>query len=49
MHHMDANKTHREKAWWELHKKDTSYLQQILEIKSTETTATYLPSHKTSK
>ena len=33
------NKTHREKARWELHKNDTSYFEQILEAKPHETTA----------
>ena len=28
---MDANKTHREKATWELHKNSMSLLEQILE------------------
>ena len=31
MHRMDTNKTHGEKATWELHKNDTSYFEQILE------------------
>ena len=31
MHHMDAEKRHREKAWQELHKNATSYIEQILE------------------
>ena len=31
MHHIDAYKTHREKARWELHKNATSYLEHILE------------------
>ena len=30
MDHMDANKTHREKAGWELHKNAKSYFEQIL-------------------
>ena len=32
MHHMDGNKMHREKAWWELHKNAMSYFEQILEV-----------------
>ena len=39
MHHIDAYKTHREKAWWELHKNVTSFIEQILEATSHETTA----------
>ena len=39
MHHMDASKTHREKAWWELHKNATNYLEQILEAASHKTAA----------
>ena len=31
MHHMDANKMHREKAWWKLHKNATSYSEQTVE------------------
>ena len=30
MHHMDADKTHREKARWKLHKNATSGFEQIL-------------------
>ena len=30
-HHLNANKTHREKPEWELQENDTSYLEQILE------------------
>ena len=26
MHHLDSNKTHWEKAWWELHKNTTYYI-----------------------
>ena len=33
MHHMDANETHGEKARWEIHKKTTCYLEQILKAK----------------
>ena len=39
MHHMDANKTHREKARWEVHKNAASYFKQILEATSYKTEA----------
>ena len=39
MHNMDADKTHREKVRWELHKNAMSYIEQILEATSYETTA----------
>ena len=32
MHHMDADKTHWEKARWELHENATSYVEQIKEV-----------------
>ena len=38
MHHMDADKTHREKAIRELHKNAASYVEQILEATRDETT-----------
>ena len=31
MHHMDAGKTYREKAWRQLRKNATNYIEQILE------------------
>ena len=31
MHYMDANKTHGEKAWRQLHKNATSSIEQVLE------------------
>ena len=31
MHHMDANITHKEKAWWKLQKYVEGYFKQILE------------------
>ena len=37
-HHIDANKTHEEKAKWELHENATSYFGQILEAASYKTT-----------
>ena len=37
MHHMDANKTYGEKARQELHKYDSSYIEQILEATSYKT------------
>ena len=39
MYHMDANKTYWEKARWELHKNALSYLEQIQEATSHETSA----------
>ena len=39
MHHMDADKTFREKAWWELHKNTTTYIEQSLEATSHKTAA----------
>ena len=39
MHHMNADKTHWEKAWQELHKNATSYTKQILEAAPHETAA----------
>ena len=36
---MDANKTHREKARWELHKNSSSYFEQIFEATFHKTTA----------
>ena len=37
MHHIDADKTQREKARRELHKNTTTYIEQILETTSHET------------
>ena len=31
MHHMDAEKAHREKAWRQLHKNATNHIEQIPE------------------
>ena len=39
MHHMDANKMHREKSRWELLSNARNYLEQILEGTSHKTTA----------
>ena len=39
MHHMDADKTYREKAGQNLHKNATSYMEQILEATPNKTTA----------
>ena len=36
MHHMDADKTRREKARWKLHKNATSYIEQTLEATPTK-------------
>ena len=53
MHHLDANKTHGEKARWELQKNATCCFEQILPginiPKNSNCTATYLPSQKPSK
>ena len=38
MYHMDTDKTLREKAWRELHKTATNYIEQILEATPFETT-----------
>ena len=49
MYHMDANKTHREKAIWELGKNASSYFKQILEetpLKTAAGTATNFSSRK---
>ena len=43
MHHMDANKAYREKAWGQLHKNATSYIEQILEATSHKTAAVQSP------
>ena len=37
MHHMDADKAYREKAWQELHKNATSYIEKIQGTTSHET------------
>ena len=37
MHHMDADSEYREKAWRELRKNATSYIEQILEATSHKT------------
>ena len=42
---MDADKTHREKARRELHKKAKSYIEQILEATPHETAERPLTSH----
>ena len=36
---MDANKLLIEKAWWELHKSATSYIEQIMEATPNEIAA----------
>ena len=43
MHHMDADETYREKARRELHKNAMSYIEQILEATSHETTVVRPP------
>ena len=46
MHHMDADKTPKEKAIWELHKDALSYTEQILEATFHKITAVWpLTSH----
>ena len=47
MHHMDAEKTYREKAKREMHKNAMSYIEQILEATSHKTTIVWLPISKT--
>ena len=48
MYHMDANKTHKEKARLELHKNAANCLEQILEATSQKTAAIQpLASHLT--
>ena len=42
MHHMDADKTYREKAGQQLHKNATSYIEQVLEA-TCHKTATIRP------
>ena len=37
MHHLDADKARREKAWKQLRKDATSYIKQILEASSHKT------------
>ena len=39
MHHMDADKTHFEKARKKLHKNVTSYIEQIMDATTLETIA----------
>ena len=44
MHHMDANKTHREKARWELYKNASRYFEKkFLKATSNETTTAVRP------
>ena len=43
MHHMDADKTYWEKARQEVHKNAMSYIEQILEATSLETTVVWPP------
>ena len=43
IHHMDADKPYREKAWRQLHKNATSYTEQILEATSQKTAAVRTP------
>ena len=43
MHHMDADKTYREKTQQELHKNATSYIEQIFhEITAVQTLTSHL-------
>ena len=48
MHHVDADKEHRDKARWEVHKNATSYTEQIQET-ALICMATYLSALKPSK
>ena len=43
MHQMDADSVNREKAWRELHKNVTSYIEQNLEATSYKTAAVRPP------
>ena len=45
MHHIDANKTHGEKARWEIYKNAVCYFEQILEATPQKTTVQILTSH----
>ena len=52
MHHMDAEKTYREKAKQEVHKNAMSYIEEITWSNTPQNNrcmATYLPSLKPSK
>ena len=52
MHHMDANSTHGEKAWQQLHKNAANNIEQVLGAappQSSSCTATYYTSWKLSK
>ena len=43
MHQMDTENMYREKAWRQLHKNATSYVEQILEVTSYKITAIQPP------
>ena len=43
MHHLDADKARKEKAWRQLHKDSTSYIKQILEATSHKTASLLQP------
>ena len=43
MHYMDANKTHGQKAWRQLHKNAASNIEQVLEAASHKTAAVRPP------
>ena len=44
MHHMDTDKAFREKAWRQLHKNTTRYIEQIVEAPTHKTVAVRPPS-----
>ena len=44
MHHLDAGKAYREKAWRQFHKDATSYIEQILEATFHKTATVRPPS-----
>ena len=43
MHNMDANWTHGEKAWWQLHKNAVSNIQQDLQAAPNKAVAVWPP------
>ena len=49
MHHMDANKTYGEKAWWQLHKNAASNIEQVSTPQNSNCMATRHLSRKLSK
>ena len=43
MHHLDADKAYREKAWGQLYNNVTSYIKQILKATSRKAAAVRVP------